>query len=144
MRSSHYIGASKSPAQMAMRIEFSAQIMKQSWNCRFFSCSSRTFGAQINWRVISRNVLLDPHRFLPNLSTFRFAMKSGNRITFFNGKRNVQNENGIDRHGPRLMPNNCQHLDPPISRYQLPLNNTQRSSPLWPFLLLFSAEPGAA
>jgi hypothetical protein len=25
----------------------------------------------------------------------------------------------IDRHGPRLMPNNCQNLDPP--RYQLPL-----------------------
>ncbi len=29
----------------------------------------------------------------------------------------------IDRHGPRLMPNNCQHLDPPYFSFQLPLKS---------------------
>ncbi len=50
----------------------------------------RTFGAQINWRVISRKVLFDPHRFLSN----------------------------IHRHGPRHMPNNCKNLNP--SYFSLP------------------------
>ncbi len=38
----------------------------------------------------------------------------------FNGKWHVQNENNLDRHGPRLMPYNCQHLDPP--KFSLPTN----------------------
>ena len=52
----------------------------------------RTFGAQINWRVISGKILFDPHRFLSNKSPIHFAGESGN--TFLNGKRHVQNENG--------------------------------------------------
>jgi len=54
----------------------------------------RTFGAQINWRVISREVLFDPHRFLSNKSPFHLAGESGKGNTFLNGKRHVQNENG--------------------------------------------------
>jgi hypothetical protein len=54
----------------------------------------RTFGAQINRRVISRKVLLDPHRFLSNKSPIHFAEESGKGNTFLNGKRHVQNENG--------------------------------------------------
>ena len=53
-----------------------------------------TFGAQINWRVISRKVLFAPHRFLSNKSPIHFAGASGNGNTFFNGKWHVQNENG--------------------------------------------------
>jgi hypothetical protein len=54
----------------------------------------RTFGAQINLRVISRKVLFDPHRFLSNKSPIHFAGESGKGNTFLNGKRHVQNENG--------------------------------------------------
>ncbi len=37
----------------------------------------RTFGAQINWRIISRKILFDPHRFLSNKSPIHFAVTSG-------------------------------------------------------------------
>jgi hypothetical protein len=52
----------------------------------------RTFGAQINWRVINRKVLFDPQRFLSNKSPIQFAGESGNM--FLNGKQHVQIENG--------------------------------------------------
>ncbi len=54
----------------------------------------RTFGPQINWRVISRKVLYDPQRFLSNKSPIHFAGESGKGNTFLNGKRHVQNKNG--------------------------------------------------
>ncbi len=54
----------------------------------------RTFGAQINWRVISRKVLFDPHRFLSNKSPIHFAGESGKGNTFLNSKQHVPNENG--------------------------------------------------
>jgi hypothetical protein len=54
----------------------------------------RTFGAQINWRVISRKVLFAPHRFLSNKSPIHFAGESGKGNMFLNGKQHVQNENG--------------------------------------------------
>jgi hypothetical protein len=54
----------------------------------------RTFGGQINCRVISRKALFAPHRFLSNKSPIHYAGESGNRNTFLNGKWHVQNENG--------------------------------------------------
>ncbi len=54
----------------------------------------QTFGAQINWRVISMKVLFDPQRFLSNKSPIHFAGESGKGNTFLNGKRHVQNKNG--------------------------------------------------
>ena len=54
----------------------------------------RTFGAQINWRVISRKALFDPQRFLSNKSPIQFAGESGKGNMFLNGKRHVQNKNG--------------------------------------------------
>ncbi len=54
----------------------------------------QTFGAQINWRVISRKVLFDPHRFLSNKSPIHFAGESGKGNTFLNGKWHVQNKYG--------------------------------------------------
>ncbi len=53
----------------------------------------RTFGAQINWHIISRKVLFDPQRFLSNKSPIQFAAESRKGNTFLNGKRHVQNEN---------------------------------------------------
>ncbi len=53
----------------------------------------RTFGAQINLRVISRKALFAPHRFLSNKSPIHFAGESWNRNTFLNGKWHAQNEN---------------------------------------------------
>ncbi len=50
--------------------------------------------AQINWRIISRKVLFDPHRFLSNKSPIHFPGESGKGNTFLNGKWHVQNENG--------------------------------------------------
>ena len=37
----------------------------------------RTFGAQINWRIISRKVLFDPHHFLSNKLPIHFAVTNG-------------------------------------------------------------------
>jgi hypothetical protein len=54
----------------------------------------RTFGAQINWRVVSRKVLFDPHRFLSIKSPIHFAGESGKGYKFLNGKCHVQNKNG--------------------------------------------------
>ncbi len=54
----------------------------------------RTFGAQINWRVIRRKVLFAPKRFLSNKSPIHYAWESGKGNTFLNGKWHVQNENG--------------------------------------------------
>jgi hypothetical protein len=71
-----------------------------------------TFGAQINWHIISRKALFAPHRFLSNKSPIHVAGESGNRNTFLNDKWHVQNENG-HRHGARLMPNNCKNLNSP-------------------------------
>ncbi len=74
----------------------------------------RTFGAQINWRVISRKVLFDPQHFLSNKSPIQFAGESGKENMFLNGKQHVQNENG--HRSPRsqtYMPNSCKNLNPP-------------------------------
>jgi hypothetical protein len=54
----------------------------------------RTFGAQINWRIISREDLFDPHRFLSNKSPIHFAGESGKGNMFLSGKWHVQNKNG--------------------------------------------------
>ncbi len=62
------------------------------WAASLFTL--RTFGAQINWRIISRKVLFDPQRSLSNKSPIQFAGESGKGNMFLNGKRHVQNENG--------------------------------------------------
>ncbi len=54
----------------------------------------RTFGTQINWRVINRKIQFDPHRFLSNKSPIYFAGESGKGNKFLNGKLHVQNKNG--------------------------------------------------
>ncbi len=65
------------------------------WAATLFTL--RTFGAQINWRVISRKVLFDLHRFLSNKSPIHFAGECGKGNTFLNGKLHVQNKNGVPR-----------------------------------------------
>ncbi len=37
----------------------------------------RTFGAQINWRIVSGKILFDPQRFLSNKLPIHFAVTSG-------------------------------------------------------------------
>jgi hypothetical protein len=73
----------------------------------------RTFGAQINWRVISKKILFDPHRFLSNKSPIHFAGESGKGNTFLMANGTFKMKMDIDRHGPRLMPSNCKNLNPP-------------------------------
>ncbi len=74
----------------------------------------RTFGAQINWRVISRYVLFDPHRFLSNKSPIHF------RNMFLNGKRSKWKWTSIAT-VPDLCPTTVKILTHLISRYHLPL-----------------------
>ncbi len=88
----------------------------------------RTFGAQINWRVMSRKVLFAPHRFLSNKSPIHFAGASRNGNTFSMANGTFKMKMDIDRHGPRLMPNNCKNLNPPI--FSLP-TTFKVLSPLW-------------
>ena len=73
----------------------------------------RTFGAQINWRVISRKVLFDPHRFLSNKSPIILLERAEKEIRFSMANGTLKMKMDIDRHCPRLMPNNCQNLYPP-------------------------------
>ncbi len=106
-------GAWKFPASMAMANY--ETVLK--WRIFFLfgpRLFLRTFGVQINWRVTSRKVLFAPNLFLSNKSPILFAGASGNGNTFFSGKWHSQNEMDIDRHGPRLMPNNCKNLNPPF------------------------------
>ncbi len=62
------------------------------WAASLFTL--RTFCVQINWRVISRKVLFDPHRFLSNKSPIHFAGENRKGNTFLNDKRHIQNKNG--------------------------------------------------
>jgi hypothetical protein len=127
-------GASKFSAPMAMRTEFAAQIMNQIWTRGFFSCSGRDsfYAPNIrcanNWRVISRKVLFDPHRFLSNKSPIHFAGESGKGIRFSmeNGMFKIKMD--IDRHGPRRMPDNCKNLNPPYFSLPSTFNDSKRLS----------------
>ena len=93
-------GASKFTASMAMRTKFVAQIMNEIEVADFFLVRAaslftlRTFGAPIKWRVISKKILFDPHRYLSNKSPIHFAGESGKGNTFLNDKWHVQNKNG--------------------------------------------------
>ncbi len=112
---------------MAMRIKFAAQIMKQIWICGFFLVRAaslftlRTFGAQINWRVISRKILFDPHRYLSNKSPTSFILleRAEKKLSFSMTNGMFKTKMDIYRHGPRLMPNNCKNLNPPY--FSLPI-----------------------
>jgi hypothetical protein len=68
---------------------------------------------------------------LSNKSPIHFAGESGKGNRFLNAKKNVQND--IDRHGPRLMPNNCKNLNRP--NFSLPST--------FKVLKFFDADPGS-
>jgi hypothetical protein len=81
---------SNSERKLWTRFEFADFFLV--WAASLFTL--RTFGAQINWRIISRKLLFDPQRFLSNKSPIQFAGESEKGNMFLNGKRHVQNENG--------------------------------------------------
>ncbi len=82
----------------------------------------RTFGAQINWRVISRKVLFAPHRFLSNKSPIHFAWASGNGNTFFRWQMAHSKWKWTSiATVPDLCPTTVKILTHLFSRYQLPL-----------------------
>jgi hypothetical protein len=66
----------------------------------FLSCSDRVSFHATNIRFakkltrLSRKTLFAQHRFLSNKLPIHFAVESGNRNTFLNGKWLFQNENG--------------------------------------------------
>ncbi len=69
------------------------------------------FRAQIYWRV--KSPCLNPISYCQsNRLLILLYGEKGHENMFLNGKRHVKKMD-IDRHGPRLMPNNCQILDPP-------------------------------
>jgi hypothetical protein len=73
----------------------------------------RTFSAQINWRVISRKALVAPHRFLSKNRLFILLDRAEKEIHFSMTNGTFKMKTDIDRHGPRLVPNNCKILNPP-------------------------------
>jgi hypothetical protein len=100
--------AAKFPPSMAMRIEFAAQIMKQFGNWRFFwlhrsSFHSPKFCAQIKWRIT----------FCQTSRLFILLERAETEIRFSIANSMFKTKMDIDRQSPRLMPNNCKHLDPP-------------------------------
>ncbi len=118
MRSSlrHYIGAPKPSCANSDADQIRSANYETDLNSRIFSCSGRisftlrTFGAQINWRVISRKVLFDPHRHFFKQIALERAEKEI-RFSMANGTFKMKMD--IDCHGPRLVPNNCTNLNPP-------------------------------
>ncbi len=76
---------------------------------RSFKLSGR-FSNKIN---LKRRSAANNLNALPIVNVIaHFAVTSGNGNTYFNDRRHVQNEININRYGPRLLPNICQHLDP--------------------------------
>jgi hypothetical protein len=74
----------------------------------------RAFGAQINWRVISRKVLIDPHRFfVKQIAFFILLERVEKEIRFSMANGTFKMKMDIDGHGPRLIPNNCKNPNPP-------------------------------
>ncbi len=82
----------------------------------------RTFGAQINWRVISRKVLFDPHRFLSNQITYSFCWRERKRkyVSQWQTARSKWKWTSIAT-VPLLCPATVKILTHLISRYHLPL-----------------------
>jgi hypothetical protein len=118
-------------------------LQRKSWTRGFFSCSGRvsftlrTFGAQINWRFISRKILFDPHRFLSNKLPIHSTGESGK------GNMNVsQCQMACSKQKwtsiatvPDLCPTTVKILTHLISRYQLPLTVSCKTIPLpWSML----------
>jgi hypothetical protein len=65
-------------------------------------------------RVICRKVLFDPYRHLSNYNRQFILLESEEtEIRFSMANSMFKMKMDIDRHGPRLMPNNCKHLNPP-------------------------------
>ncbi len=74
-------------------------------------------------RVISRKVLFDPHRYLSNYNRLFILLESAEtEIRFSMANSMFKMKMDIDRHGPRLMPNNCKHLNPPYFSLPTTLN----------------------
>jgi hypothetical protein len=73
----------------------------------------RTFSAQINWRVIRRKVLFDPHRFCQTNRLFNLLERAEKEIRFSMASGMFKTKMDINRYGPRLMLNNCKNLNPP-------------------------------
>jgi hypothetical protein len=57
--------------------------------------------------------LFDLHRFLSNKLPIHIAGESGKGTTFSMANGMFKMKMDIDRHGPRLMPNNCKNLNLP-------------------------------
>jgi hypothetical protein len=74
--------------------------------------------AQINWRVISRKVLFDPHCFLTNKSPTHFAGESGKGNTFLNGKGHVQNKNRHRLPRSQTYAQQLKNLNPPYFSFR--------------------------
>jgi hypothetical protein len=94
----------------------------------------RTLGAQINWRIISRKVLFDPHRFCQTNRLFILPERAETEICISMANSMFKTKMDIDRHGPRLTPINCQHLNPPYFSLPttVPVKLPHLVSGLWP------------
>ncbi len=117
------------PAPMAMRIEFAAQIRKQIWSCRFFSCSVRVSFYALNIRSFCQTNRL-----------FILLERAEKEICFSMANGMFKTQIDMDRHGPRLIPNNCKNLYPPYFSLPTTFNCTIsqfRSSNPWIQILIY-------
>jgi hypothetical protein len=58
-------------------------------------------------------VLLDPHAYCQSNRLLILLERAEMEICFSMANGMFKIKMDIDRHGPRLMPSNCKHLDPP-------------------------------
>ncbi len=114
--------------QMAMRMEFAAQIMKKIWIYGFFLVwaaslfALRTVGAQINKHVLSRKILFDPHRLIANKIAYSFCWRERKRKYVLHWQMACSKWKWTSiATVPDLCPTAVKILTHLISRYQLPL-----------------------
>jgi hypothetical protein len=75
---------------------------------------SANYETVLKWRIFSCS-----DRVSFYATKIHFAGESGNRIHFSMANGTFKMKMDIDRHGPRLMPNNCKNLNPPY--FSLPI-----------------------
>ncbi len=117
---------------MAMRIKFGAPIINWNWSRGFFSCSGRVSFYAPNILCANKlarckyeGLVWSASLFVKQNRLFILLERAEKEIRFSMANGTFKTKMDIDRHGPRLMPNNCKNLNPPY--FSLP-----STFKLWP------------
>ncbi len=84
--------------------------------------------------------MFDPHRFCQTNRLLILLERAETEICFSLANGMLKMKMVIDSHGPKLMPNNCQHLDPAYFSFPTTFNEEKTDWPVRHFVkTLFQA-----